>query len=671
MVSALTLCLVMVRLGETSLWSDEAITGLLGSNILKFGLPRVADGLLVIQSIPGDARDGLWIWDGWLQSYLSAAGEAIFGRTALGARFFHAIAGAFIPLAAYPLFRAMSSRRGVAEAATLLTGLSVPLIAYARQAHYYPEGMLLTVLLIHAYLASLRSRPWANFALIASATLLFHANFVWWGILGVALAIHLAVVRPPVRVATRLLGAAAVALIFVAPFAIWAQIWSRSFVPGVPPPSNPYVFFAFLRHYILALNVHAAPLVVLLLGGAAAAGVGRPLTAITCLLGAGASPIVLAEPHTAVSLWSFMAVGALFGLLGLGHLLRFVPLPRPPGNLRPGLLIALVCAGFVAIFAWLSIYPLFRYVTPLLPLIAFLLAQAIFALFRRGWLAWPAIALLTLTNAASVWPIQFAAGRKPLLTAVMGNRSPLELSRIVLPRWTRVPTLSSALFSEAWQPSAAPNLSPRSPLIDFVKETTRAFPRPFDVIADHINARKRPGDRFAIAYDPYPLAYHTGLAPLAFKPGTPPPRWVIPRARWRIASANLMNWIDRRSYREIVLEAPDTYNRNRPEPDPDRFRVAPPGARVRIWERLPAGGVTSKSGFPSGKGTSEASRHSLTQANRAWWKSGNSLQSRDRGSGAEHQKGFAEGLPDSRTGSISARPRAGTILHAEDRGGES
>jgi hypothetical protein len=582
-VSALTLVLAMIRLGQPSLWSDEAYTSLLGAQILKFGLPRVSDGPLLIRWALGDAIHGIWIWDGWLQAYLSAAGEAIFGHTAWGGRFFHTLAGALIPWAAYPLFRAMSRRRGVAEAATLLTGLSVPFLLYIRQARYYPEGMLLTILLLRAYHAELHSRPRATPALALLAVLLFHTNVPWFGLLGLALGVHLILVRPPLPVVGRLLGAALATTVIVAPYALWARVWDRRItVFGTPiGPKDPYFMLAHLRHYFVELNLHAAPFLLLLLGGAAAPGPARKARAIGCLAAVLVFPLVLAGPHTAFELWVFTAALILFMALGLGVLIGEVKKPRAERGWMPGTLVALLFAAFLLGFAAKSTYPYLRYLCPLLPLTAFLTAASAFALFRRPWLAGPVLALVVVTNAVSAWPVLSVKGFS-FSKLVLGGRKAEALPRIDLPAWLKVPSFEAALLYEGWKPEfPGPNLALRSPLAEYLGEITHSYRGPIDAIAEHLNAYKREGDRFFTVYGAYPIVFHTGLVPQPYDPAERPPRWIIPRAAYGMAKKQ-QQWLRQRRYREIVLDAGDTPYENRPEPDIHLFRTPRDVPPVRI-----------------------------------------------------------------------------------------
>jgi hypothetical protein len=470
----------------------------------------------------------------------------------------------------------MSDRPWLAEAATLLTGLSVPLLLFARQAHYYPEGILLTLLVIRAYRAVLSSRPFAITALVVSATLLFHTNFVWSGLLGVALALHIVVLRPSAQVVGRLAGAAVMTALLVLPFAVWAQVWTRSWVAGGRPPLDPYFFLAHVRHYVLELNLHGAPIFLLLLGGAVAAVRRQPLLAIGCILGIVMVPIALAGPHTAMSLWFFTGVLCLLALVGLVALLRWPAhsCPRLP-EWRPGVLVAIISVIFVVTFSWAGPYPFFRYVTPLLPLLAFFSVQSVFVVFQHRWLACAVVAFVVISNSASVWPIRLARDHFSIEDIVAGERSTRELTSHRLPAWTRVENLYLALFWEGW----------RFPLVEYLNELTHPFTGPIDEIADYLNFHKKPGDRFYTPYGAHPIAFHTGLTPQRLDLRTQPPRWFIPRAHFSLENQKIGEWIRGRRYREIVLDAIDTPYENRPEPDLHRYRAAREGPRVRIGLR--------------------------------------------------------------------------------------
>jgi hypothetical protein len=87
-LAAVVFFFAFYNLGGRALWGDEAETATLARNILKFGLPKVDDGVNHI-SLHGDkydARDGIWTWSPWLQEYVAAASFAAFGTTTWAAR---------------------------------------------------------------------------------------------------------------------------------------------------------------------------------------------------------------------------------------------------------------------------------------------------------------------------------------------------------------------------------------------------------------------------------------------------------------------------------------------------------------------------------------------------------------------------------------------------------
>jgi hypothetical protein len=371
--------------------------------------------------------------------------------------------------------------------------------------------------------------------------------------------------------------------VIVAPYAIWARIWDRQITTFGTPlgPKEPYFLLAHLRHYFLELNLHAAPLLLLLLGGAAAPGRARMARAIGCLAGVAVFPLVLTGPHTALELWIFTVALVLFGGLGLGLLLGEAKKPPQERGWMPGALVAVLFAAFLLGFAAQGPYPYFRYLCPLLPLAAFLTAAALFTLLGRSWIAWPVLALLLVTNAASVLPLR--VGEKLGFGGlVQRGWEPEALRRIDLPAWLGVPSLEAAVLHEGWKPEyPGPNLAFRSPLADYLDEISHSFTGPIDSIVAYLNVHKRAGDRFFTYYGEYPIAFHTGLAPQAYDSLTQPPRWVIPRAPYPLGEAK-KRWLDQRHYREIVLEAIDTPYQNRPEPDLHLFRTVREGPPVRI-----------------------------------------------------------------------------------------
>ena len=81
--------LVFWNLGKPAIWVDEGQTAVIAKNILVRGVPAASDGKNFVTIFPDhrDIRDGIYIWQGWLPTYLAAGSMAIWGQNAFGARF--------------------------------------------------------------------------------------------------------------------------------------------------------------------------------------------------------------------------------------------------------------------------------------------------------------------------------------------------------------------------------------------------------------------------------------------------------------------------------------------------------------------------------------------------------------------------------------------------------
>src|SRR6185503_11404439 len=102
-------------------------------------------------------RDGIYIWQGWLPSYLAAGSMAILGQNAFGARFpFAAVFVVFIWFF-YAFLRKWNGERNRHLWLTIgLTLTCVPLLLHARQCRYYTLVLLLNLLIIDVYLSALK-----------------------------------------------------------------------------------------------------------------------------------------------------------------------------------------------------------------------------------------------------------------------------------------------------------------------------------------------------------------------------------------------------------------------------------------------------------------------------------------------------------------------------------
>src|SRR5437764_11839424 len=119
--------LIFTNLGSGYLWADEGDTAVLGSNILKFGVPKAWDGVTFIDSDFG-ARENdqlVMVSSPWVQYYITAASFLVFGQNTFAARFPFALAAWMSILLVYFIFWQLTGNRDVAFSAAVLLVSSV------------------------------------------------------------------------------------------------------------------------------------------------------------------------------------------------------------------------------------------------------------------------------------------------------------------------------------------------------------------------------------------------------------------------------------------------------------------------------------------------------------------------------------------------------------------
>jgi hypothetical protein len=147
-LAAFVFFLAFCNLDGRPFWGDEAETALLARNVLKFGVPKVNDGVNHI-SLHGDkfdARNGVWTWSPWLQDYIAAGSFAVFGETTWAGRAPFAFIGWLVVIAlgfiAWQIYR---SHR-IVFSAMLLLGTSEVFLLHIRQCRYYSITVLAEIL---------------------------------------------------------------------------------------------------------------------------------------------------------------------------------------------------------------------------------------------------------------------------------------------------------------------------------------------------------------------------------------------------------------------------------------------------------------------------------------------------------------------------------------------
>jgi len=243
-------------------WADEAENAVLARNILKFGVPKVDDGVnhIGLHGDAFDARDGVWTWSPWLPEYVTAASFAVFGETTWAGRAPFAFIGwltvVALGAAAWKIYR---SHR-ITVAAILLLGTSEVFLLHIRQCRYYSITVFAEVLLlygIYQILAKNKSGPWL---ILIGLTLQFYCNYVI-AAANVPLLLILAwnLFREKKSSALPLLISLGVLLLISAPWLLYSEFWRQ----GSAEPHDPWT--KTLRFYLVQFHFYFFPWCIVLL----------------------------------------------------------------------------------------------------------------------------------------------------------------------------------------------------------------------------------------------------------------------------------------------------------------------------------------------------------------------------------------------------------------------
>jgi hypothetical protein len=496
-------------LGRRDLWQDEAETAMLAKNILRFKLPIVYDGVNLVSPEVGRGfgPDLLWRWSPWLQFYLTAASFAIFGITTWAARLPSAVLGLLcVALTFFFARRTFGSERQARLSAVLL-GLSVPFLLHCRQARWYALSYLLVVCLFYA-LFELEQRPKvAGAALALSAVLLFYTNyFVAIGLL-IALCIAVPILGP--------------GRTFWKGFGIALLAAAVGMAPGI-------VFFDVLGKAGPFLAENSASL----------------LVSYADLFLAQLLPL----PMLILLVWVLLRR-------------RTAPYLDPVRKRRAHFLLA--CIGLYICYLAMGPWELFRYLTPVLPLCAVLLAVALDGLLDSSRIVGGALlALLICTDALHSIPTG--------LVDCPGTE--------IKDRYGRIGPVSF-------------------PLAGFLYEITHDFRGCSQALAAYLKANARPTDVVLVSYGDSPLQFYTGLKVVGAFQGqklSDQPDWVVLHpyvidfrpGRDLAVVRFIYQHVDlARYYERVKLPCHDFMQGNCTEPQLHLFQEPAEGRELKVFRR--------------------------------------------------------------------------------------
>lgn len=239
------------RLDNWFLGLDEANAALLAENILRDGLPTVADGRNIVWPDRWDVSPTrlVWILWGWLPLYVNALVFWLFGVSTFTARAASAaLACLALPLV-YGALKKNALTRGAAEGTCLLLVFSVPLTLFVRQCGYYTFSVYSAFGLFYSYFLMEASRK-RSIVFVLFSLALVNTHLLSWGVVLAALA--LADLWNPAHLKKNL-GLFIVAGLSAIPFLALYEVWTlfnRSFLLKESLPLNLWGRFMYYARFI-------------------------------------------------------------------------------------------------------------------------------------------------------------------------------------------------------------------------------------------------------------------------------------------------------------------------------------------------------------------------------------------------------------------------------------
>lgn len=192
--------LIFADINNTLLWKDEAITANIGYNTLKYGYPKIWDGINLISSTDGNSFNQYLISSNyeWLQFYICALSFAIFGKTTFAARLPFAILALFSVILIWVIAQRIFISLKRTICCTVFYGFNVQFLLYSFQSRYYSLVLFGTALCILAVLAvegkieQKKELSWYDYFFIVGATVfIFHSSRVSGFAMATAIILYL------------------------------------------------------------------------------------------------------------------------------------------------------------------------------------------------------------------------------------------------------------------------------------------------------------------------------------------------------------------------------------------------------------------------------------------------------------------------------------------------
>ncbi len=243
-------------------WGDEAETALLAKNILKFGVPKVDDGVNHI-SLHGDnydARNGVWTWSPWLPEYVTAVSFAVLGQTTWAGRapfaFIGWLAVMLLGLTAWKIYHSHK----IAFSSMLLLGTSEVFLLHIRQCRYYSITVFAEILLVYGIYEILAKNRSGSWFILVGLTLQFYCNYTI-AVANIPILLILAwkLFQQHRASAWPLLVSLGIWLLISVPWLFYAEVWRQS------SAEQQDTWMHLLRFYLWQFHFHFFPWCIVLL----------------------------------------------------------------------------------------------------------------------------------------------------------------------------------------------------------------------------------------------------------------------------------------------------------------------------------------------------------------------------------------------------------------------
>jgi hypothetical protein len=256
--------LMFVRLGNRTLWGDEAEVALLAKNVLEFGYPNGYDGEYLVCSECGDEPETIlykngyaWRWHPWMMHYLTAASFMLFGINRFAARFPFAVFGLLSLVVLYYFTIKLTNNKRLAILSTTLLAFFMPFYLYSRQTRYYSIVMFFSLLTLYAYLKLINSEKNSTFWFILSSILLFYTNYFPFFSIYSAVILHSLIFHK--KAIKKLIISSIFVAAFTLPWFLYASIGSKIAISisgllfGAAHVSSYIIFYIFPAMFLLFL----------------------------------------------------------------------------------------------------------------------------------------------------------------------------------------------------------------------------------------------------------------------------------------------------------------------------------------------------------------------------------------------------------------------------------